>query len=148
MSQIKDLLKNKFIKGTLSIKASASVSDAIIKLGKYNIGFLLVISQEVPVGFISERILLRWASKIGLLKLAQKTVEEVMTKEMHIAKPDDDISHISNVMIKNNIRHLPIVSQQEVIGLISIGDVVNKQISEEIFKNQMLHNYIEGQYPC
>ena len=50
-------------------------------------------------------------------------------------------------MVRNKIRHLPIIDHKEIVGLVSIGDVVEAQISDEKFENRMLHDYIQGKYP-
>lgn len=147
MTRIRDLLKMKSIQGVLSISPSAMVNEAVKMLGDNNVGALLAVEQGMPVGFISERDLLRSALRSSLSDLQEKTVCDVMTRDLIIGMLEDDVGYIASIMSKNKIRHLPILHQREIIGMISIGDVVSAQISDEKFENRMLHNYIEGKYP-
>jgi CBS domain-containing protein len=103
--------------------------------------------EGMPIGFISERDLVRKALNNSLSELEKKSVGEIMTRDMIIGMPDDDIAYVSSIMIKNKIRHLPILQKKEIVGLVSIGDVVDAQISDDEFENRMLHDYIEGKYP-
>lgn len=147
MTQVRDLLKMKSIKGVLSIGPRATVSDAVKMLGEYNVGSLVVMDDGVPLGFISERDFLRYAHRTGLADIGEKSVEEVMNRDVIIAVPEDEVSYVSAIMTKNKIRHLPVLHKKEIVGLISIGDVVYSQILDQKFENRMLHDYIEGKYP-
>jgi CBS domain-containing protein len=70
-----------------------------------------------------------------------------MTKELIVASPDDDLDYVENIMIKNRIRHLPIISGQKLEGIISIGDLVYVLRGECKVENRYLKDYISGKYP-
>lgn len=147
MTKVRDILKTKSIQGVLSISPSAPVTDAIHLLSEHDVGALLAVDDGMPVGCISERDLIRTARKCSLAELQRKTVADVMTRDVIIGLPDDDVSYIASIMIRNKVRHLPIMHRREIVGLVSIGDVVYSQISDGAFENRMLHDYIEGKYP-
>ncbi len=67
-----------------------------------------------------------------------------MTKQLIIAVPDDELDYVMGIMTKNRIRHLPIIEGEQLVGIISIGDVVNAHVEETEFENRMLRDYIHG----
>jgi CBS domain-containing protein len=67
-----------------------------------------------------------------------------MTKDVVIGVPDDDLNYVMAVMTKNKIRHLPILEEGELAGIISIGDVVNAHVEESDYENRLLKDYIQG----
>jgi CBS domain-containing protein len=71
-------------------------------------------------------------------------VKDVMTKDLVIGVPDDDLNYVMAVMTKNKIRHLPILEEGELAGVISIGDVVNTLVEETGYENRLLKDYIQG----
>ena len=148
MSKVRDLLETKSIKGVLSISPTASVTDAVKMLAEHNVGALVVMEDGFPIGVISERDLLRQAVRDGLAGFEKRTVEGVMSRDMLIAVLDDDVAYVSSIMTKNKIRHLPVIHKNQIIGLVSIGDVVYSQILDEQHEKRMLMNYIEGKYPA
>jgi CBS domain-containing protein len=75
------------------------------------------------------------------------TVSEVMTRDVIIATPDDDIDKLMSVMTESRVRHLPVIDKGELIGLVSIGDVVKSKSTIHDVEIQYLNDYIEGKYP-
>ncbi len=67
-----------------------------------------------------------------------------MTKEVIIGVPDDDLDYVMGIMTKNRIRHLPVLDAGKLVGIISIGDVVNAHLNETKFENRLLKDYIHG----
>ncbi|NOY88950.1 MAG: CBS domain-containing protein [FCB group bacterium] len=75
-------------------------------------------------------------------------VKDLMTKELIVGIKDDDINYIAGIMTKNRIRHVPIIEEDKLIGLVSIGDVVKIQMKDMEIENRYLKLYIDGSYPA
>jgi CBS domain-containing protein len=71
-------------------------------------------------------------------------VQDAMTKDLIIGVPDDDLDYVMGIMTKNRIRHLPILDDKRLMGIISIGDVVNAHLKEQTFEIRTLRDYIHG----
>ena len=124
-----------------SITSDYTVYDALKVMGEKNIGALLVIENQQLVGIISER---DYARKIILKgKSSQDTlVKEIMTKEVISVFPDDKIDKCMELMSEKHIRHLPVMQDGIVTGIISITDVVKAIIESQKETISLLHNYI------
>jgi CBS domain-containing protein len=124
-----------------SITSDYTVYDALKVMGEKNIGALLVIEDQQLVGIISER---DYARKIILKgKSSQDTlVKEIMTKEVISVLPDDKIDKCMELMSEKHIRHLPVMQDGIVTGIISITDVVKAIIESQKETISLLHNYI------
>lgn len=127
----------------ISVKPNTSVFEALTIMAEKNIGAVLVIENNKLVGILSER---DYARKIILKgKTSKETkVEEVMTGKVLYVQPNVSVEECMSLMSSKHIRHLPVMDQGELIGIISIGDVVNAIISEKEFKIKQLENYITG----
>jgi len=147
MTKVRDLLKDRVCPGFPSIDPEAPVLEAIKAFCEKDIEAMVVLDNGLPVGFVNERDLLTQALQGHLRNLAKKRIKEVMSREIIIAALDDDLAYLCNVMAKNKIPHLPIIHQSRVVGMVSIAEIMQAQISDEKFENKMLHNYIEGNYP-
>jgi CBS domain-containing protein len=128
----------------ITIHADKTVHDAVKILVKHNIGSLLVLgAEEKPVGIITERDILRECAERDN-KLRTTKVKDVMTKDLIIGVPDDDLDYTMGIMTKNHIRHLPIMQHHKVVGMISIGDLVKAQLDEQEYTNRYLKQYMFG----
>ncbi len=151
--RVADILRDK---GTdvVTIEDHRTVHDAICMLNERRIGALVVKGEDGEInGIITERDILRECGERCVRVLGSREPEEsacpslvrdVMTKNLIIGVPDDDLNYVMNVMTKNRIRHLPIVDGKELAGMVSIGDVVNAHVNETDFENRMLKDYIQG----
>jgi CBS domain-containing protein len=126
-----------------SIPPAASVYDAIAMMADRRVGALLVMSGASLVGIISER---DYARKVILQGRSSKDtpVEEIMTREVMTVTPEHDIDECMRIMTDCRIRHLPVLSGTEVVGMISIGDLVRAIISDQAHTIHQLHTYICG----
>ncbi|MGD2153200.1 MAG: CBS domain-containing protein [Gemmatimonadales bacterium] len=141
--RIKDILREKG-SDVVTIVPGATVRDAIVRLNEHNIGSLVVTTENgVVVGIITERDILREVAERCEEAQAREVID-VMTREVIIGVPEDDLDYVMGVMTKNRIRHLPVLSETGLVGIISIGDVVNKSLRETAFENRMLRDYIHG----
>lgn len=141
--KVRDLLKNKGPE-VYTIGVEKSIQEAIEILTRNNIGVLIVISENGKIeGIISERDILKASSKFPDNFLSIQ-VKDVMTKKLIIVEPDDEIDYVQKIMTDNRIRHLPVLNNKVLVGLISIGDVVKAQLSDKIYENKYLMDYISG----
>ena len=114
-------------KGVVTITAEETVAAAIALLAEYNFGALVVVNQDGKlVGILSERDIVRRANADK--NVFSATVGKVMTRNVVVGVPQDDVLSVVHTMTERRFRHLPIVNDdQELIGMISIGDVIKAQ---------------------
>jgi CBS domain-containing protein len=140
MKRVRDILQTK---GDVvwSIAPDASVYDAIKLMADKGIGALLVMQDEKLIGIISER---DYARKVILQGRSSRTtkVSEIMTSRVVYAQPDQNIEECMALMTDKRIRHLPVMEQGRLIGVISIGDLVKSIIVEQKFIIEQLEKYI------
>lgn len=141
--KIRDILKTKSDE-VLTINMEKTVHEAIKVLFKNKIGALLVLdNDEKLVGIISERdVLWECVDRDNLLR--KTLIKQVMTKDLIIGVPEDDIDYSMGIMTKNRIRHLPILEKNKIVGIISIGDLVKAQLDEREYDNRYLQQYLFG----
>ncbi len=141
--KVKDILK---LKGpqVFTIGSEKTIAEAIEMMVNNNIGSLLVLSSEGKIsGILSERDILR-LSHHQAENYREIKVGDAMTKKVIIAEPDDEIDYIEQVMTQNRIRHLPIVQDKVLVGLISIGDIIKSLLGKVRADNKYLYDYISG----
>jgi CBS domain-containing protein len=140
------ILRNKS-GGIWSIAPEATVYDALAMMAERQVGALLVMGGGELVGIISER---DYARKIILQGRSSKetTVKEIMSGAMHTVTTEDTIDECMRIMTHHRIRHLPVFDTGRLIGVVSIGDLVNAIISEQARTIDHLHTYIGANYPA
>ena len=126
-----------------SIRPEATVFEAVQEMAKKEIGALPVMDGEELVGIISER---DYARRIILKERASKEtrVDEVMTRKVVCAKPSQQIEECMAIMMNGKFRHLPVMEDNKVIGVISLRDLVKTVIAEQQFTIEQLESYIAG----
>lgn len=146
--KVKDILDKK---GTeiYSVKPGESVLEAISKMAELNIGALLVMENDELVGIISER---DYRNKIILKGRTSKDtpVSQIMVDKVVCVEPTDNINFCMQLMTNKKFRHLPVLDNNSVVGVISIGDVVKAVIESQKSEIDTLRNYITtgGGYPA
>ncbi|MGI9342582.1 MAG: CBS domain-containing protein [Gammaproteobacteria bacterium] len=142
MRRVKELLA---VKGDeiWSISPNATVYDAVHLLAEKEIGALLVIDGEALVGVISER---DYARQIILKDKSSRgtKVRDIMTANVISATPDQDVGECMTMMTANRIRHLPILQDDKLVGVLSIGDLIRAVIAEQQSTIVDLEKYITG----
>jgi CBS domain-containing protein len=126
-----------------SINTESTVYDALELMDKAGIGALVVIEKGKVVGIISER---DYARKVVLKGKSSKDtpVNEVMTSKVVYVRPDETNEDCMALMSDKHVRHLPVIENENLIGVISIGDVVKATIADKEFIIEQLTNYITG----
>lgn len=132
---------------TWSVTPEQTVYEAIQEMANKGVGALLVISESKLVGIISER---DYARKVILRGQSSRTtlVREIMASPVIFVLPSESVSECMAIMTRNRIRHLPIVDNERILGVVSIGDIVKWIVSEQEKIIDHLQNYISTSYPA
>lgn len=128
---------------TFSIQAKQSVYEAIAEMDAHNVGALLVQEGDKVVGIITER---DYTRKVILKGRASKDtpVEMIMTRDLVVVSPTDRVGDAMKLMTEKRCRHLPVFDGGQLVGMLSIGDLVKEIIAGLEFQNQILQDYIHS----
>ena len=146
MKTVKDILRAKG-HDVWSITPDATVFDALTKMAHKDVGALTVMEGDQLVGIISER---DYARKVILQGKTSRTtlVREIMSSPVICVRPQQTVEECMVLLTGRRIRHLPVIEDNQVIGMVSIGDLVKSIISEQQFIIEQLENFISGaHYP-
>jgi CBS domain-containing protein len=142
MANVSNLLKIKG-KDVWSVQVGTSVKNTLKILSEKNIGAILVMEKEQIVGIFSERDYARHAARRESMLLTDK-VEDFMTHAVYYVSPAETVEEVMALMTSKHIRHLPVLEDENLVGVISIGDVVKQLMDEKETTIQGLENYILG----
>jgi CBS domain-containing protein len=127
-----------------TIGPDRSILDAVALLLEHGIGALLVRDAgDTVAGIISERDILRICRDRGAA-LGRIRIADVMTRDLVVCVPDDDVDYAMGIVTKNRVRHLPVLDGGRVVGMISIGDLVKARLDAAEYENRYLREYIEA----
>ncbi len=126
-----------------TIQESRSVFDAARVLVDRNIGGIVVMEGGRPTGILTERDVLRLAARTPC-ELGSIQVGSVMTREMITARPEDELGTTMDLMTSNRVRHLPIFEGGRLVGIVSIGDLLNACRINAEEENSHLRQYVQG----
>ena len=129
-----------------SVAPDSTVYDALAMMADKQVGALLVVFEDVLVGIASER---DYARKVILQGKSSKTtlVRDIMTGDPITVTPRHSVDECMRIMTHHHIRHLPVLDESKLVGVVSIGDLVNAIIAEQAHTIGQLHTYIGGNYP-
>jgi CBS domain-containing protein len=137
-------------KGSEVVQASPheTARAALDRMIDMRVGSLLVLNDRNEVmGIVTERDILR---RVVALKIPTEalTVEAIMTRDVFIVTPEDSLQRLMALMTQNRVRHMPVFSKGELVGLISIGDIVSTLLEQKEQENRFLRDYIAGVPSC
>jgi CBS domain-containing protein len=139
---VRTILKQKTNNDVATTGAEQSVAQATIALHDRKIGALVVVDAgKRIIGILSERDIVRGMAlhgeKVGTLK-----VQDLMTSAVLVCGPDDTLDNLMQIMTTKRVRHLPVVEQEKLIGIITIGDVVKSRLEEATMQVDSLRDYV------
>jgi IMP dehydrogenase len=141
--KVRDLLETKG-KDTVSIDVSSSVDDAIRSMHARKISAIMVMENGKTVGIFTERDVVRSYIASNGKSFKEISVRDSMIKDLIVAVPDEDLHEVSATMVEKNIRHLPVVENGRVIGMLSIRDIIQTQVTKLTTEIHYLKDYISG----
>ncbi len=141
--RISMVLEGKPMKDVVTIRPDATVRDLLASLAEYNVGALVVSEDGVAVaGIVSERDVVRGLRDDD--SLLESQVASIMTTEVETCTVNQTVNELMEIMTNRRFRHLPVVEEGRLIGIISIGDVVKHRMSELQFERDQLDSYVHG----
>ena len=142
MRTVKDILKTKG-HDVKTIDRNETVYEAILLMDTYHIGALLVTEEGELAGVVTER---DYACKVVIKGRQSKTtpIGDIMSDKIVVVNPETTINECMALMTNKRIRHLPVIDEGELVGVISIGDVVKEVIEEKNFVIEQLESYIHS----
>jgi CBS domain-containing protein len=141
--KVKEILREKG-SSVKTIAPEAPVREVVDVLTAHSIGALVVVDESKNiVGIVTERDVLRRCIREEDPDLG-KPVRSIMTEDVIVGVPDDEVDYVMHIITENKIRHLPIVMGKNLVGLVSIGDVVKSVMKEMEFENRHLKDYIKS----
>jgi CBS domain-containing protein len=140
--RIADVLRGKG-SSVATVDPSASVAELVASLAEHNVGALPVIEAERLVGIVSERDVVR-RLHLGGAGLLQLRVSDIMSTSVTTCGPTDKIEDLARIMTERRFRHMPVVKDDTLIGIVSIGDLVKARIDLLEAEREQLQSYIAG----
>ena len=141
---VHQILKSKASDGIIFIEPNSDINSAVKLLSEKRIGAVIVSSDgKVPLGILSERDIVRELGRRGIACL-EDAAEDLMTKDLVGCARDDTADQVLSIMTEGRFRHMPVMEGSEMVGLISIGDVVKARLSELSMEKEALQGMIMG----
>jgi CBS domain-containing protein len=138
--RIADVLRNKGA-SVATITPETSVSGLLTELTVHNIGAMVVMSPDGLVGIVSERDVVRKLHELGA-EILRRPVSAIMTTLVATCTPSDSVDSLSALMTKNRVRHVPVMDNGRLAGIVSIGDVVKTRMEQLELEQEQLQAYI------
>lgn len=140
--RVSDVLRTKLTQSVVTVSPEAPVSELVTLLAAHGVGALVVSrdGREV-VGMVSERDVVRRLNE-GRTVLGH-LVAAIMSTDVHACSPDDSVTELMQVMTNHRVRHVPVVVDDALVGIVSIGDVVKHRIEQLEFERDQLSEYVQ-----
>ncbi|HEY7008130.1 MAG TPA: CBS domain-containing protein [Jatrophihabitantaceae bacterium] len=140
--KISDLLRGKG-SNVITTPADATVRELVASLAEHGIGALVVVDGPTVLGIVSERDIVVRLNDWGDT-LLDKLARDLMTSSLFTCRPEDDVDRIAETMTERRVRHMPVFNGDDLVGLVSIGDVVKSRIEQLEHDRGQLEHYITG----
>ncbi|GAB2987837.1 CBS domain-containing protein [Nocardioides montaniterrae] len=138
--RIGDVLTKKSSGSVVTISPDASVRELVAVLAEHNIGAVIVSASGAMDGIVSERDVVRRLASDGTV--VNNTVGAIMTAVVSTCSPDDALDDVLHVMTDKRFRHIPVVDGEDLVGIVSIGDLVKHKIDQLQFERDQLDSYV------
>jgi CBS domain-containing protein len=138
--RIADVLRNKGA-GVLTVSPEMTVAELLTGLATRNVGALVVVGPDGPIGIVSERDVVRNLHAHGA-ELLEHAVADIMSTDVITCTPADSVDGVSGLMTNNRVRHVPVMDDGHLTGIVSIGDVVKTRMEELEAQQEQLEAYI------
>jgi CBS domain-containing protein len=143
--KVKDIIKKKG-KKVITIAPEKTLYDAAKLLTEKQIGSLVVVDQKKNVmGIVTERDIVHKLAE-NHLSTKKTRIKDLMPRKLLIATLEDETDYINNVITTNRVRHLPVLQDNKLVGIISIGDILKESFEQCRVENKYLNDYITGKY--
>ncbi len=144
VKKVAEILREKANQSVVTVSPDSSVFDAIKTMAERGIGAVVVAQGDEVVGMLTER---DYARKIVLQDRSSRTtlVREIMSDPVYYVRPEDTREHCMALMTERRFRHLPVIQDNKLVGLVSIGDLVSDVMKEQKFIITELERYISGE---
>jgi len=140
---VQDILKSKASGAVHTITPSATVTELLDAFAEHNIGALVVSTDGVSLqGIVSERDVVRKLRNVEQPGTA--TVEAIMSTKVETCAPDDPLDKLAALMTERRVRHIPVLQDGSLVGVVSIGDAVKARMDQLQFERDQLHSYVSG----
>jgi CBS domain-containing protein len=138
--RIADVLRNKGA-GVLTVSPETTVAELLTGLATRNVGAMVVVGPDGPIGIVSERDVVRNLHAHGAA-LLERAVADIMSTDVITCTPADSVDGVSGLMTNNRVRHVPVMDDGHLTGIVSIGDVVKTRMEELEAQQEQLEAYI------
>jgi CBS domain-containing protein len=138
--RIADVLRNKGA-GVLTVSPEMTVAELLTGLATRNVGAMVVVGPDGPIGIVSERDVVRNLHAHGA-ELLEHAVADIMSTDVITCTPADSVDGVSGLMTNNRVRHVPVMDDGHLTGIVSIGDVVKTRMEELEAQQEQLEAYI------
>ncbi|MFP5252505.1 MAG: CBS domain-containing protein [Actinomycetes bacterium] len=140
--RISEVLANKPIKDVITVAPDATVRELVGLLAQHNVGALVVCEGERLAGIVSERDVVRRLQEDE--SVLDRPVESIMTSDVQTCSPDMRVNDLMQVMTTGRFRHMPVLDDGRLVGIVSIGDVVKHRMNELEFERDQLDSYVHS----
>lgn len=141
--QVRDVLRHKG-RGVATVSPAVTIAELLVRLAESNVGAMVVTSESGSVrGIVSERDVVRALRRMGS-DLLDEPVSAIMTSAVTTTTPDDSVESLARIMTESRIRHLPVLEDGRLAGIVSIGDVVKSRIDQLESERESLIGYIQS----
>lgn len=139
--RISDVLQSKSLRDVVTIRPDANVRELLATLSENNIGAVVVsVDGSTLDGIVSERDIVRTLHSDGTV--INNVVSSIMTPEVQTCSPEDELDVVMQVMTEGRFRHIPVTADGQVVGIVSIGDMVKHKIDQLQFERDQLDSYV------
>lgn len=141
--RVSDVLASKGSGAVFTIRPEASVRELLDQLAERNVGAMIVSDDgHTMLGIVSERDIVRKLRDADNAR--DMTVDSIMTTDVRVCAPDDSFTSLMQVMTDHRVRHVPVLDDGELVGVLSIGDAVKQRMEQLEFERDQLNKYVAG----